>query len=152
MGIPKKDKDRLNAMGPAANLISKKLGTQVDDMVNAVDGTPAFTVGAEAANVINVAVVVKDLNGSAVATKRKVYAWLSATAGAVVVTTAPTGGVAVGTDGTVISSPQANKEVNIITTAAGKFDLNVTDTGTPTFYLNIETQGQVFSSPAITFA
>ena len=117
-----------------------------------VQGTPTFTVGVEGGNKINVAVQLKDAAGSALAAKHVVRAWLSDTAGAAVTNTAPSGAVAIGTKGVVIASKTAKTHLAIASAVDGIFDLDITEAGVATWYLNIEYAGKLFSSGAITFA
>jgi hypothetical protein len=74
--------------------------------LNKIDGAPldaSFVVGVEGGNVINVAVQLKDANGADLATRGAVRAYLSNDAnGDSLITTAPTGGTAIGTDGLLI--------------------------------------------------
>lgn len=78
--------------------------------LNLVDNQVAaavMTVGAEGGNVINVGIQLNDAAGSAMATRSSVFAYLSNDAnGDSVCTTAPNGGVAIGTDGLLIGTPQ----------------------------------------------
>lgn len=110
-----------------------------------IQGTPAFTVGAEASNVINIAVQLKDAAGVALAAKHRVYAWLSDTAGAALSGTPPSGTVVIGTNGVLVSSPTAKTELSIITDASGRFDLNITEAGVKSYFLNVEYAGKVTS-------
>lgn len=113
-----------------------------------------YTVGAEATNVINVAVQLKNGNYQNPTVRNVLTVFISgASTGADVVGTAPTGGAAIGTNGKVLASPVANKVFIIQTDAQGRFDLNLTDTGTPTFYLvAVLPDGSQVVSSAITFA
>lgn len=115
----------------------------------------SFTIGTEATNVINVAVQLKsDKSQASLAARRNVRVYLSgASTGATVVGTAPTGGAAIGTNGAVIAAITAGKVLDIVTDASGRFDLNITDTGTPTFYMVVVMpNGRLVVSSAITFA
>ncbi len=115
----------------------------------------AITVGVEATNVINVAVQLKsDKSQAALAARRHVRAYLSGVAsGASIVGTAPNGGVAIGTNGAILNQPVSGKIFELITDASGRFDLNLTESGTPTFYLVVVMpNGRLVISGAITFA
>lgn len=115
----------------------------------------AITVGAENTNAINVAVQLKSDKGQqAIATRRHVRAFLSgASTGATVLGSAPNGGAAIGTNGAIIASIVANKVFDIVTDASGRFDLTITDSGTPTMYLVVVMpNGRLVVSGAITFA
>lgn len=131
-------------------------GTDGQPLDTHFTGTPVFTIGTEGAgtaNTINVGVVLKDANGDALASKEVVDVWLSSAAGGTQIgVTAPNGAVAIGTDGVIITAFVAKMHFKIVTSAAGAFDLNIADTTTPTFYLNVGYRGKVYSSGAITFA
>lgn len=112
-----------------------------------------MTVGAEAANVINVACVAEWMNNEP-ADRRVALPWYLSTdpEGDNIAATAPTGGVAIGTDGVLIESI-ADKHGLAVTSVAGKLDVNITDVGTPTFYLVVVLpSGDLVVSSAITFA
>lgn len=113
----------------------------------------SFTVGAEAANVINVAVQLEWANGEPVDRRQSVFGYLSTDAdGDNVAATAPTGGFAIGTNGVAIEVV-ADKAAHFVSNASGAFDINITDIGTPTFYLVVVLpSGDLMVSGAITFA
>lgn len=75
-------------------------------------GGASFTIGAEAGNVINVAIQLKDVNNTDLTARGVVKAWLSKDANGDVILPAhlmPAGGFAVGTDGTILpGAPFAN--------------------------------------------
>lgn len=112
-----------------------------------------IVVGAEAANVINVAVQFTDAAGADMATAVSVPFYLADdSAGLNPSTVAPTGGIAIGTDGALIEHA-ANLSGRAISEADGDLDINITDTGTPTFYLVlVMPNGSLVVSDAITFA
>ena len=127
--------------------------------VNLLDGMAAaqttITVGAEATNVIRATLQLKDANDANVASSRMIRAWLSGvnTVPYATVATAPNGGVAIGTKGAIITELVAEKVFLCTTDAAGALELDITDTGTPTFYLIVELpNGTLEISSAITFA
>lgn len=124
-------------------------------------GTPAagvggatIAVGTEAANVINVAIQLEQPDGTDLATIGVVDVYLSDDSGGDgVATTAPTGGIAIGTDGAVLASVVTNKVLKVSSESDGDIDLDITDTGTPTFYLVVVLpNGEKVISGAITFA
>jgi hypothetical protein len=114
-----------------------------------------FTIGAEATNAITVAVQLngpdpsQDLQGVGV-----VEMWLSdASTGVGLTGTAPSGGVAAGTDGEIFIEHVANKHWTVQSEVDGDIDIVLTDTGTPTFYLAVKLpNGTIKVSTAITFA
>lgn len=112
-----------------------------------------FTVNAEATNVIKVDVQINDIDGVAVATPRSFFMYLADdAAGLVPSTVAPTGGVAINTDGALMTQV-TNLSWEAVTEADGDLSIDITDTGTPTFYLVIrKPDGTLDISGAITFA
>ena len=128
-------------------------GPLLDAVEVSAMGTPVFVVGTEAADAINVTVQLKNGEGVDLA-ERGVCDWYLATdaLGDVLASTAPTGGIAIGTDGTLLESV-ANLSGIVISEADGDIDVTLTDVGTPTFHLVIVTpNGRRFVSSAITFA
>jgi len=119
------------------------------------DGIPdkcSFVIGAEAANVINVGIQLQEQDGADLANRGQVYAYLSDDAnGDSIAATAPSGGVAIGTDG-VADPITANKSFMLISEADGDIDLDITEVGAATWYLIVCIQGELFASSAITFA
>lgn len=116
--------------------------------VNAV----SFTIGAEAANVINVGIQLKD-KGLDVAERVSVLAYLSDDAnGDSVAGSAPTT-VAIGTDGVAIPLV-AGKCFLLTSEADGDIDIDITlSAGADTWYLVIVLpDGRLVPSGAITFA
>ncbi|TXH52453.1 MAG: hypothetical protein E6Q97_16020 [Desulfurellales bacterium] len=112
-----------------------------------------FTVGAEAANAINVAVQLKDGQGVALA-RAAALPWYLATnaTGLTPATSAPNGGTAAGTNGKIIEWT-AELSGLMVFTAAGQANINITDSGTPTLYLVVVLPGGILAvSGAITFA
>jgi hypothetical protein len=117
-----------------------------------IQGTPTFTVGTEETNVCNVAVQLKDVNNVNIAAAHSVNCWLSDAAGGAPCAVAPDGTVVIGTDGAILASYTAKTHLQIATSAAGKFDLDITESGVKTLYVNVEYQGKIFSSGVVTFA
>ncbi len=112
-----------------------------------------FTVGAEAADVINVAVQLNDPEGTALAEVGVLDFYLATdAAGLNPVTTAPSGGIAIGTDGALIESV-ANIAGTMISEVDGDIDIDITEVGIFTFYLVARLPcGGLAISSAITFA
>lgn len=117
-------------------------------------GFASITIGAEGGNVINVAVRLQDNRRKNITSRVFVNAYLAdANTGLPLSVTAPNGTVAIGTNGTIIEEMVTKKKWHILTDASGRFDLNIGDSGTPTFYLVIVMpDGSVQVSNAITFA
>ena len=114
--------------------------------------TATFTIGAESGNVIKVTATLKR-DGQAIDYRAGVMGYLSTDAdGDNLAASAPTGGFAVAAKGVAIEVV-ADKSALFITDANGQFDINITDTGTPTFYLVLVLpDGSLVVSGAITFA
>lgn len=124
--------------------------TSSNKIVNA-----SFTVGAEASNVINVAIQLEWANGEELDRIGCVWAYLSDSASGDGVTAAvPDGGVAIGTDGSIIVEATTDAVFLLQSEADGDIDLDITDTtGTPTWYMVVVLpSGDIAVSDAITFA
>jgi len=115
-------------------------------------GTPSFVIGAEAGNVINVGIQLKDSAGADLAVRGSVFAYLSDDAnGDSVAGTAPDT-VAIGTDGLAIPLV-AGKAFQLVSEADGDIDINITEDGADTWYLIlVMPDGRRVASGAITFA
>lgn len=126
---------------------------ELDVLVNA-PAAAGFVIGAEAGNVINVAIQLKDADAADLAARGAVHAYLSDDAnGDSIVAAAPDGGVAIGTDGLAIPLV-AGKAFLLVSEADGDVDLNITHAaGAKTAYLIlVMPNGKLVASGAITFA
>lgn len=123
------------------------------DLAAAPIGAHTFVIGAEAANVINVGIQLVDASGVAMAVHGALLAYLSDDAnGNSLVATAPSGGVAIGTDGLAIPLI-AGKAWLLVSEADGDIDINITEAGAKTCYLIlVKPDGTLVKSGAITFA
>ena len=111
-----------------------------------------FTVGTEATNAINVAMQFKDGNGADLAERKAVNWWLASNAAGDAIAAAPSSGIAIGTDGTLIESV-TNVSGILITEADGEADVTLTDNTTGTWHLVVQLpNGSLAVSGAITFA
>lgn len=112
-----------------------------------------FTIGTEATNAITVNVQLKD-GPDAIAERAACRFYLSDDAnGDSLAGTAPSGGIAGGTDGVVLVEEVANKVLTVVSEADGDIDLVITETGADTWYLiAILPDGRLVASSAITFA
>jgi hypothetical protein len=111
-----------------------------------------ITVGAEATNVINVAVQTR-IGPVAPDVLQPIRAYLSTDAAGQTLASAPSGGIAIGTDGTILVEEVANVVLSAVTEADGSIDFDLTEASTGTWYLNvILPNGKVVTSDAITFA
>ncbi|MEX2126961.1 MAG: hypothetical protein WD871_01790 [Xanthobacteraceae bacterium] len=116
-------------------------------------GTPAFVIAAEAGNVINVAIQLKDSLAGDLAVRGSVFAYLSDDAnGDSIAATAPDGGIAIGTDGLAIPLV-ADKAFQLVSEADGDIDVDITEAGADTWFLIlVMPDGRLVPSGAITFA
>lgn len=113
-----------------------------------------FEVGEENTNAINVAVQLVDReNGNEIAERVAVPWYLSADAhGDAIAAAAPSGGIAIGTDGLLLEWT-ANLSGMAISEADGDLDVTLTETAAKTFYLVlVMPDGQLAVSSAIAFA
>lgn len=130
-----------------------------------IQGAPreaVITVGAEDANVINVAIQLNDGYDNAAAVRGSVMAYLSDDSnGDDLAATAPDGGWAIGTDGVLIplasddgSVIVPNKTAQLVSEADGDIDIDITHAaGAKTVYLVlVMPDGRLVVSGAITFA
>lgn len=113
-----------------------------------------ITPGAEASNVINVAVQLTDRdNGNELAERAAVHFYLANDAnGDTPTAVAPSGGMAIGTDGAMIEWTN-NHSGLLISESDGDIDINITEAGIATWYLIlVMPDGKLAPSGAITFA
>lgn len=126
--------------------------------LNLLDDLPTdnstVVAGAEDTNVVNVVITLKNAADAAISSSKIVHAYLSdASTGVGVAATAPDGGVAVGASGSVLAEVVADKVFILESTAAGLITLDVTESGTDTFYLVLLLpNGEKVVSNAITTA
>lgn len=111
------------------------------------------TEGDTAANTIRATVQLKDKNDSDLVAPTVVRAYLADNGkGSSLADTAPTGGVGIGTKGEIFLEDVTNKLLTVVSDVFGVFDLDIVDTGTPTFWLVvILSDGRLVVSAAITF-
>lgn len=113
-----------------------------------------IVVGAEAADVINVTIQLKEAkSGEDLAARGAVFAYLSDDAnGDSIAATAPSANVAIGTDGVLIPVV-ADKAFCLVSEADGDIDLDIGEAGADTWYLIlVMPDGRLEASGAITFA
>lgn len=135
----------------AKNISPASLAYVLDQ--KAVGYNAEIVVGAEADNVINVAIQLKDYDGTDLAVRASVLAYLSdAAAGESETAAAPSDGVAVGTDGGCI--PLVVDKVFLLTSETdGDIDLDISEAGAATWYLVLVLpNGKRVVSDPITFA
>lgn len=119
-------------------------------------GAPAgvtITVGAEDTNVVNVAIQYEDVGGADLGVRGACLAYISDDAnGDSIAATAPDGGWAIGTDGLLIPVV-ANKAAYLVSESDGDVDVDVTESGTDTFYVIVVLpNGELVASDALSFA
>lgn len=126
-------------------------GLKVAGFIPPTDAT--VTVSAENTNVVTVTIQLQDGNGDDLANVAGVYFYLSDdSGGSGVAATAPNGGIAIGTDGT-LAEVVSGKAGWLISESDGDIDIEVTESGTDTFYLVlIMPSGEIVVSDALTFA
>ncbi len=123
-----------------------------NESINQSDGPQvvAFTIGAEAANVINVGMVFQDVNGAAMTVPGALKFYMSDNADGSTLSAGPTT-LAVGTDGLAIEST-ANVEGTLISESTGAIDIDLGDVAVVSFYLCcILPTGKIAVSPVIAF-
>jgi hypothetical protein len=125
--------------------------------LNKLDGAPfdaSFTIGTEAANIINVAVQLKDADAVNLAAIKSLRIYLSDnTTGNNFIATAPSGTVVIGTNGALYDVGGNKKVFQVITNSSAQFDINITEAGVKTLYLVLVLpNGALKISSAITFA
>jgi len=114
--------------------------------LNLFDNAPAnavFTIGTEAANVINVAAQLRNADNQNIVGRRAISAYLSGVSTGGDLAAAPSGGVAIGANG-LLTEPIADRSFQAITGANGLFDINITEATVRTLHLVL-----VFPSGAI---
>lgn len=142
-----------NLLTKGAAVVGKLLAKGIITAPDITTLSATFTVGTEATDVINVAVQLYDGAGVAVAVRKALPWYLStASAGQTPAASAPNAGTASGTNGKIIEAV-AEKYGLMVFDASGRCDVNITDSGTPTFYLVVVMpNGNLSVSGAITFA
>lgn len=108
--------------------------------INTVNGITAFsgvkfTIGTENTDVANVAVQLLGSDGKQLLGKVALEVWLADASTGILTGTAPATSTAIGTDGTIIKTITSKTEFLIETDVYGKFDLDVTETGTDAWYV-----------------
>ena len=142
-----------------ASLHGKRIGiTKENNLVsNGIDITQpcvgaTITVGAEATNVRAITIQLTDSEGNDIAYQEvvDVFVTLGANLNAIVTTGGSTG-IAIGTDGAILSTVVAKKHFIVASESDGDIDLTWTDTGTEAAYLAVRLPtGRVVFSDALT--
>lgn len=128
------------------------LGGQQKNLAGKCKATKAsFVVGAEAANVINVAIKLLSEDGTPVNIRTAVPFYLSSDATGDTLEGSGPDTIAIGTDGVLIKSGGDSLITGtLVSEVDGDIDVNLTHAGADTFYLNLVIDGRVFTSGAIT--
>jgi len=113
-----------------------------------------FEIGAEALDVINVAMQLLDADGKKLQGSGPFafLAWFSDDPGGVVAAVGPSGGISDGTNGGMIAENTADLVAAVVTDADGRIDIDVEEAGALSLYLNVALEDRVFTSPLITWA
>lgn len=115
-------------------------------------GNAVFTVSSENSDVINVSVQLKDKVGTNLAIVASIQIYLSDNSdGSTLASTAPSGGIAIGTNGLLLPII-SDKYSTAISTSSGIFDIDITEVTGKTFYVvAILPLGNIVVSSAVTF-
>ncbi len=115
--------------------------------------TASISVGAEAADTIQVTIQLKTPAGANVATETPVTAWLvdSNSKTAALTSAAPSGGWVAGV-GRLLEQSTTNKKAEWVSNSSGVVRIDITEAGTPTWYLVVRVGHRLVISGAITFA
>lgn len=110
-------------------------------------------IGTKSGNVINVAVQLREARGQTPPAPVRARAYLTDVAAGTAITATAAGGLAIGTNGSILNQTVSNKSLEIITDSQGRFDINITQATSPlTYYLVLEMpDGSIQVSNAITF-
>ena len=114
-------------------------------------GAPSISVGTLSSGHIDVTVTVKRADGTTtVAAVHGVKWWVSDAAGGSPTGTAPSGGVSL-TTGSEIDTYSPDVEGFAVTADTGIIVFRVTQSGSASYYLNVDIAGRVYSSSVLTF-
>lgn len=111
--------------------------------------TGSISVGNESNDIITVTVQIEDAVGAALSERCLIRAWLSNSAYGPETPMAPVSFTV--TTGTLLETVTAAKHLTAITDSAGQVIFDVNKVGGHTYYLNVEFDGKIVASSAITF-
>lgn len=139
---------RALGLGDTGNLIAQENAITPP----CVDAT--ITVGAEVTNVRAITIQLKDANGNDIAYQEIVNIYVVGAANLnAIVTTGGSTGIAIGTDGAILTTVTAKKHFIVASEADGDIDLTWTDTGTEVAFLALVLPtGRIIFSDALTNA
>ncbi len=141
------DYRQCNIWSVAGLVGSSEVSDEIADAMPKID----ISVGAESSDTIAVTVQVQDIQGNNLAGNYLIRAWLADSQYAAECVTGPNSGTS-WTSGTVLETQTSDKRWLVITDSTGKAVIDISDTGTPTYYLNVEIDGKIYASSAITFS
>jgi hypothetical protein len=141
-------------------IFGRLLGIGADKQLvsNDIDITPVcvdctITVGTETTNVIPITIQLKDAEGNDISYSEVVELLIFGDAGKLSAADGGSTGLAIGTDGAIISAPEAKKHLVVSSEADGDIDLTFTDTGTTAYYLGVKLPtGRIVMSDVIQMA
>lgn len=137
--------------GPTSNIADDAVDTaQLHDNVADLIGQVDIAVGSESSDTIAVTIQIQDCQGNSNADTFLIHAWLSDSQYGPETSTAPAGAVS-WTTGTQLEEISTKKRWQAITDATGQAVVSIGETGSATWYLNVEIDGRVYTSSAITF-
>lgn len=118
-----------------------------------IPSTVSLSVGAVGATTCLVTGTVKDGHGVALKEVKLLHVYLSSDSTGATQASAPDGGFAITTYGTVVHSYTANVDVEILTTSNGIFAITLTESGTANFYVNVvnPATGSLITSSVVAF-
>jgi hypothetical protein len=130
--------------------------TATGSEINTIAGiatSAVFTIGSELTDTITVNVQLIDANGDDEVLVTALWGYLSGDSGGTgIIGTAPTGGIAAGTDGTIVAEPVDNKLFLAESEADGDLDFTLEEAGNNSFYLVLITpSGRMVVSDEINF-
>jgi len=138
--------------GPQTSIADDAVGA--DQLADAVaDLVPKINigVGGETSDTIAVTIQVQDCQGNNNSNRFLVHAWLADSQYGPESSTAPDGTVN-WTTGTALEEVTSKKRWTAITDANGRAVLSIAESAGATWYLNVELDGRIYASAAITFS
>jgi len=138
--------------GPISNIADDAVDTaelhdNVADLIPQID----ISVGSESGNTIEVTIQVQDAQENNNANRFILHAWLADAQYGAETATTPDGTVSF-TTGTALEEITTKERWTAITDDNGQAVLSIGESGADTWYLNVELDGRIYTSSAITFA
>lgn len=137
----------LGALATLSSVDVAQLAAAVQDLLPNV----SISVGAEAADVIQVSIQFRDAANNNLAERMGAYVWLADAQYGALAAAAPSGGWAAGA-GTLVEEHTADKSGEWVSDATGLIRVDITEAGAKTLYLHARVGARVFVSGAVTFA